>query len=210
MTDDVVVVGAGGHASVVVDLLLDRGFAVPAMIGRAPSTPYRGVPVLVGDDQLAALHRSCEHCLIAVGDNALRRRLADEALALGFELTTVVARGAQVSPSAHLGSGTVVMNGAVINASAHVGDLAIINTGATVDHDCVIGSGSHVAPGCTLAGNVQLGEGVFLGAGTIVIPGVRIGAGASSGAGSVITTDVAAGVHVRGVPARPAPESMDD
>ncbi len=204
MVDEVVVVGAGGHAKVVVDLLLDAGFAVPAMISRAPAAGYRGVPVLVGDEHLVAMRSRSDRCLIAVGDNALRRRLADEALALGFELTTVVGRGAHVSSSAQLGSGVVVMNGAVVNASTRVGDLAIINTGATVDHDCVIGAAVHVAPGSTLAGNVRLGDEVFLGAGSVVIPGIEVGAGASSGAGSVITADVAPGDHVRGVPARPA------
>jgi len=42
-----------------------------------------------------------------------------------------------------------------------------------------------------------------VGAGAVVIPNVRIGAGALVAAGAVVIGDVAAGVTVLGVPARP-------
>ena len=49
----------------------------------------------------------------------------------------------------------------------------------------------------------ELGDGVFVGAGARVLGGIRLGDGCSVGAGAVVIDDVAPGVTVVGVPARP-------
>jgi len=72
-----------------------------------------------------------------------------------------------------------------------------------VDHDCRIGDFVHLAPGVRLAGEVTVGEGALIGIGASVLPGVCIGAWDVVGAGAVVTEDVAPGVTVVGVPARP-------
>lgn len=49
---------------------------------------------------------------------------------------------------------------------------------------------------------VRIGQNVWIGSGAIILPGVTIGDDAVVGAGSVVTRDVAAGVTVKGNPAR--------
>ncbi|MEM7338496.1 MAG: NeuD/PglB/VioB family sugar acetyltransferase [Actinomycetota bacterium] len=190
-----VVLGAGGHAKVVIELLQTSGRSVAYCVGGADGPrECLGIEVLCGYDELgrlrAAGHR---HAFPAVGDNALRRRLAAEAIDAGFELVNAISPSAVVSPSARLGVGVAVMAGVVINAATTIGDLAIINTGATVDHDGSIGTAAFVGPQCALAGTVTVGDDAFIGTGTAVIPTITIGAGATVGAGSLVIRNIPPG-----------------
>ena len=201
---EVVVVGAGGHAKVCIEVLRAGGADVVFCVGSDGSEPEcHGVPVLIGDHQLAGLHsRGLRQAFVAIGSNRGRSALGELARHVGFELVNAISPAAVISPSAVLGNGVAVMAGAVINASAKIGDLVIINTGATVDHDCVIGAASHIAPGSSLAGNVTIGSGTFLGVGTCVIPERTIGDHTQVGAGGVVVHDLPSGVLALGVPAR--------
>lgn len=202
----VVIVGAGGHAKVIVELIRAEGryHPVGCTDSGAAAGGVLGLPWLGTDEALPALRaQGVRHAFVALGGNALRLKVARAVEALGFELVNALSPRAVLSPSARIGRGVAVMAGAVVNAEASVGDLAIINTNASVDHDCVIGEAAHVAPGCALAGNVRVGALAFLGAGTAVIPGITIGEGATVGAGAAVVRDVAAKTVAVGVPARP-------
>ena len=200
-----VVIGSGGHAKVVIDVLRGCGDVVLAgcISQAAPGEMTNGVPVLGGDDLLESLRRrGVTHAFVALGDNRLRLRIMHHAVSLGFELVTAVSPHAVLSPSVKIGCGTVVMPGAIINADARIGDGVIVNTGATVDHDCDIADGCHIAPGTNLAGCVQVGTGTFLGTGSRVIPRIRIGRWSVIGAGAVVISDVPDESVSVGVPAR--------
>jgi UDP-perosamine 4-acetyltransferase len=200
----IVVVGAGGHAKVCIELLRAMGEDVVFCIGGEDAVgDCLGVPILAGDDHIAELRtRGFDRAFIAVGNNRVRRKLGAEVVAAGYRLVNAVSPTAVVSPSARLGAGIAIMAGVVINAESTIGDLAIINTGATVDHDCSIGEAAHVAPQSALAGNVTVGACSFLGIGTIVVPGCDIGDEVMIGAGGVVIADVPAGVTAVGVPVR--------
>lgn len=204
MTQAVVMVGAGGHAKVCIELLRAMGTEVACCIGGEDSGDLcLGVPVFKGDEHLARLRRE-GHTLafIAIGSNELRQRLALSATALGYELVNAISPAAVVSPSARLGRGIAIMAGAVINADTSIANLAIINTSASVDHDGDIGEAAHIAPQCGLAGNVTVASRAFLGVGCKVIPGISIGADVVAGAGSVIVSHVAPNARIAGVPAK--------
>jgi UDP-perosamine 4-acetyltransferase len=204
MKDAVIVVGAGGHAKVCIELLQAAGRQVAYCVGQSETALCVGVPVLAGDEHLARLRQEgYTDVFVAIGANALRRRLASAAQALGYTLVNAISPRAVVSPSARLGAGIAIMAGAVVNAEAEIGDLVIINTGATVDHDCRLGPGVHIAPQCGVAGNVTIGAETFLGVGCKVVPGVRIGDNVLIGAGGVVVHDIPAATRAVGVPARP-------
>jgi len=204
-SEPVVIIGSGGHAKVVIELIRAEGrYQVKGCTGLGESGFVLGdVPILGTDSVLPAmLANGAKKAFVAIGDNHLRLRLLAQVLEMGFELINAVSPNAVVSPSATLGRGIAIMAGAIINASAEIGDGAIINTNAGVDHDCRIGRGAHIGPGSTLAGNVEIGCESFLGVRTCVIPGVRIGSRAIIGAGSVVVRDIPDDVTAMGVPAR--------
>jgi UDP-perosamine 4-acetyltransferase len=204
MKTQIIVVGAGGHAKVCIELLQAQGEEVAYCVGN-PESPETclGVPVLKGDDHLTALRRNgYGRVFIAIGSNRVRNKLAWKATEMGFVLVNAISPAAIVSPSATLGVGIAVMAGAVINAEASISDLCIINTGATIDHDCVIGLAVHIAPQCALSGNVHVGELSFVGVGSKIIPEVHIGESVMVGAGSVVISNIDSAVTVVGVPAK--------
>ena len=212
--EEVVLVGSGGHAKVVIDILeAQERFKLIGCVdpGKAGSTVL-GYPILGDDSILLELYKKgVRKAFVAIGDNGLRLKLASQISALGYEFINIISPSASVSSKATLGFGIVVMPHAVINACAKVDDQVIINTGATVDHDCIIARGCHIAPGCHMAGNVTIHEGSFLGIGSSVIPGIKIGKWAVIGAASAIVQNVpdlslSVGVPARVIRALPAKE----
>ena len=196
------IIGAGGHAKVVLSTVLEVGLSVDGLFDDDPQkqgVDILGVPVIgtVSD----AKRKGPARGVLAIGDNRTRYRLAQKLL--GWKWLPVVHPKAYVHPSASLGPGTVVFAGAVIQPDTRIGAHAIINTGATVDHDCLVGDFVHIAPGAHLAGNVTISEGALIGMGAVVLPGIKVGAWAVVGAGAVVVEDLPPRVTVVGVPARP-------
>ncbi len=200
-TSNVILIGGGQHAKVVIDGLLEAGLMVQAIFDPKLSGVYRGIP------QLA--HYSTEQfpgalALVSIGSNASRERMA---AVCGHSYFTFIHRSAVVSAQATVGQGSMIMHRAVVQVEARIGAHVIINTGAQVDHECVIESFVHIAPGAVLCGCVQVGAGTLIGAGAVVIPGVKIGRNATVGAGAVVTRDVPDLATVMGNPARVKPVS---
>ena len=204
MRSDVIVIGAGGHAKVCIELLHAMGEKVAYCVGGADSPDQcLGVPVLKGDENLAHLRtEGYSRLFAAIGSNGLRDRLSTAAIEQGYQLINAISPHAIISPTAKLGAGVAVMAGVVINAEVVIEDLAIINTGATIDHDCRIGKAVHIAPQCALAGNVVVGKHSFLGVGCKVIPGIEIGEKVTVGAGGVVISHIVSGAKAVGVPAK--------
>jgi sugar O-acyltransferase (sialic acid O-acetyltransferase NeuD family) len=198
----VLVIGAGGHAKVVIAALQEAGRVVRAAFddNRQRGSSILGVPVIGPLDEAMGF-RGCE-AVVAIGDNEIRRAIVAR---LPMEWISVVHPRAVVHSSVHVGPGTVVCAGAVIQPDAKVGLHAILNTASTVDHDCHIRDFAHVAPGTHLGGNVTVGEGAFLGIGVTVLPNLTVGDLAIVGGGAVVVRSVDAGETVAGVPARSLP-----
>ncbi len=202
------IVGAGGHAQVVADILLrmsEHGQDVQP-IGFVDDNAALTDQLLVGIPVLGTLnaldHVPHDALIVGIGDNATRAKIF-QALQARTE-RWVIARHprATVAPDVTIGLGTVICAGAVLNTQTTIGVNAILNTGCTVDHHGHIGDHVHVAPGSHLGGTVTLGEGAFVGIGASVIPQRTIGAWARVGAGAAVIEDVPAHVTVVGVPAR--------
>ena len=200
----VVVIGAGGHAKVVIECFRAAGWQVIGCTDPDPAArSCAGAPVIGPDEKLVELRaQGVRYAFCALGDNRLRERVGAQAVSAGFEIPSVRGPGALVSPSAKIGIGVAILPGAAINAETVVGDFAIINTKAGVDHDGVISRAAHIGPGARLAGEVHVGERSFLGTGCVVIPKIRIGSDTVVGAGSVVVRNLASGVVAYGNPAQ--------
>ena len=140
--------------------------------------------------------------VIAIGDNGVRRMIAETVEAAGLDLPPIIHPSAQIATNVTIGRGVVICAGALVCAHSQIGDYAILNTGCIVDHESMIGTAVHICPGVRLAGHVTLESGAFIGIGSTVIQNVRIGFEAIIGAGAVVTCDVDPMTTVVGVPAR--------
>ena len=199
MSDAVVVIGAGGHAKVVIATLEARGIQIAGIVDDNPELWGRQLLGFEITGPAKEAHNLGLLGILAIGSNRVRKRLADE---LSLEWATAIHPSAIVHPSVELGPGTVVFAGSTIQPNTVLGDHVIVNTGATIDHECRIDSFAHVAPGVSLAGTVSAGEGVLMGIGSSVVPGVTIGAWTVVGAGAAVVTDLGSNVTAAGVPAR--------
>ena len=205
--EKIFVYGASGHGKVVGDILLaSKNPAFAGFIDDRPvlrDTKLLGLPVF-GDGQWLQVQASKASVGVAlgVGDNFVRRTLAEKCISWGAELTTLVHPTAAVSNSARLGRGTVVMAQATINAEAKIGVGAIVNSSAVVEHDVEIGDYACVSPNAVMGGASRLGDLSHLCIGASVIPCVSIGANTIVGAGSVVVRNIPDGVVAFGVPAR--------
>lgn len=204
MNERVVILGGGGHAKVVIDILEESGEVEIAGFVSTSDQPdelcgYRRL----GPDEILdeTLRSGVQSAFVAIGDNRRRRDCIGMLRRTGFTLINAISRAASVSRRATLAQGIAVMPGAVINAGARIEDGAIVNTNASVDHDCIVGAWAHVAPGAAVAGCVRLGEGVFVGTGSCVIPGITIGCWTTVGAGGVVLADLPDHVLAAGIPA---------
>jgi sugar O-acyltransferase (sialic acid O-acetyltransferase NeuD family) len=203
MPDPFLVIGAGGHAKVVIDALLGTGNHVVGCFddnSRLVGTePIRGIKVVGPAMRVGDEWKKGTFVIVAIGENRVRREVA---LRLSVDYGMVVAPSAILGRGVTLGPGTMVLPSATVNIDSAIGGHVILNTGCSVDHDCRIGDYSHVAPGCCLGGDVVVGEGSFLGIGTRVLPGIRIGRWSVVGAGAVVTRDLPDNCTAVGLPAR--------
>ena len=208
-----ILLAAGGHAKVVLDLLRRCGHTVkgvcdPGLVAGGHRL-WRGVDVL-GDD--SALHDwSPDHVSLASGlgslpGQAVRQRIYEKLTSAGYRFPALVHPTACLGEAVQLADGVQVMAGAILQADTRIGENSLINTGARIDHDCQIGRHVHVAPGATLSGKVEVDDGAHIGTGATVIQGLTIGQGSVVGAGTTVIRNVPAAHQVTGAsPKQPHP-----
>ena len=204
----VLIIGAGGHAQVVADILLrmrEAGINLtpigylddnPALAGQN----LLGLPVL---GSVASLSRTAHDALIvAIGDNEVRQRIIQSLQVQGERFAIARHPSAVIAPDVMIGPGSMICAGVVVNPGSTIGANVILNTGCTVDHHNRIGDHVHIAPGVHLGGEVQIDEGTLVGIGATVMPQRRVGAWSVVGAGALVHTDIPDHVVAVGTPAR--------
>lgn len=205
--DELVIIGAGGHAREVYDIAraihgadqrLVRGF-----IADQPPSPREAAlldaPFLGGRSIVE--HFDIDY-VIGIGSPAIRSQFAALLMGRNRRATTLVHPQATVGSNSELGAGVVLAPGARVTVDVHLGPHVHCNVNSVVSHDCRVGACTSISPGALLNGSVTVGERVFIGTGAIITPGRTVGDDAIIGAGAVVVDDVAPGTTVKGVPAR--------
>ncbi|MCX7683884.1 MAG: NeuD/PglB/VioB family sugar acetyltransferase [Acetobacteraceae bacterium] len=198
-----ILIGAGGHAGEVLDILAASGLPAPeGVLDDRPEAAARlGLPHLGG---FRALEGVCagRAVAIAVGDTRLRAALAARLEACGAQRPVLRHPSSVVSPTARVGAGAQILAFAYLGAGAEVAADAIVNVAAVVGHDASLGPAAHLAARAVLSAGARAGARTLIGNGAIVLPRIAVGADALVGAGAVVTRPLPDGVRAWGVPAR--------
>ncbi|OHB50751.1 MAG: serine acetyltransferase [Planctomycetes bacterium GWF2_40_8] len=206
----IIILGGGGHAKVLIDLIRTLNqYEIAGILDLQQlkvDTHILGIPVLGEDDLLPQLYKEgIKNVCIGVGstkDNSRRKMLYEKVKHTGFSIPFLIHPRSVVSENLRFSEGIQVMAGAIVQTDSIIGENTIINTGSIVEHDCIIGKHVHICPGVVISGGCTVGDSTFIGAGATVIQGIKIGNNTIVAAGAVVINNVPDGTVVKGVPAR--------
>jgi sugar O-acyltransferase (sialic acid O-acetyltransferase NeuD family) len=204
----VLIVGAGGFAEVVADMLLrlrDSGEAVEpvgylddnrSLYGKT----MLGLPVLGDIASLSGIPH--DSVVITIGNNRVRNRIFEQLKQQGQQFATVIHPSAIIPQDVSIGEGSIICGGVVLNTGTIIGSNTILSISCAISHHNHIGSHTHIGPGVNLCGGVTIGEGTLVGAGAVATPLCRVGSWSTVGAGAVVIEDIPDQVVAVGSPAK--------
>lgn len=196
MSDSVLLIGSGGHASVLLEMLIEHNINIMGYVSPSPASnqmlfsQYRWYQ---SDEDILQFDKATTKLVNGIGSlpgNTLRADFYTSYKILGYSFVTLVSKDSSVSKYASLDEGVQVMRGAIIQTGARVGYNSIVNTGSIVEHDCSIGSNNHISPGVTISGQVTSQQNVHFGTGSSVIQSINVNENVVIGAGTTITQGV--------------------
>ena len=201
MSQDVVIIGAGGHAKVIADIVLLNNDNLVGFLD--DSDEKQGVKIfkeyrVTGKISDIEKYRNC--CfIIAIGDNHIRAKIAKN---INAKFYTAIHPDATIADTVTIGDGTVIMAGVTINPDTTIGKHCIINTSCSIDHDNRIGDYVHISPGAHLAGSVSVGDRSWICIGAAIINNISVFSDIIIGAGATVLKDVTESGTYIGTPAR--------
>ena len=153
MENKIYIIGCGGHARSVADIIL----------GNVPSAQLIFVDENARDKEtifdfpvIKSLPQEAQNIFIAIGDNQKRREISS-----GRKLISVIAKTAYVAPTAVIEDGCFIASGVHVGPFVHIGKGTLINTNAVVEHEVQVGEFCHLAPNTTVCGRMTIGDRVF-------------------------------------------------
>lgn len=204
MHKKVIIIGAGGHAKVIADIIEKSGDEVVGFLDdnkENGATVIKNYKVIGGSNNRFAMAITKENVefVIAIGDNQKRKKISNSP---NLKFYTAIHPSAQIGLDVRIEEGTVIMANSCINSSAKIGKHCIINTGAIIEHDNIIEDYVHISPNATLGGTVKIGESTHVGIGSIVKNNITICKNCTIGAGAVVVKNILEEGTYVGVPAR--------
>ncbi len=199
-----VVIGAGGHALEVLDVLLQDNYPHPIYFYddiNPKLVIFRGFPVLKSIDMLKNIFPNNFYFVLGIGNPIYRKNLFEKFTSLGGTLSSVVS---SKSVNSNLISDRQfdLMNLCYLGPETKIGKGTLINTGAQIHHEVEIGEFTEVSPRSLLLGKVKVGDLCSLGGNCTILPKITIGNNVIVGAGTVVTINVPDNCTIVGVPGK--------
>ncbi len=196
----VVIIGAGGHAKVVADIIQKSGDHIVGFLeANHKRSEFLSLPILGEDTDFRKYKEN--YFIIAIGSAKAREAISERMQ--GVKWYTAIHPSAVISSiNTSIGEGSVIMPNAVINPNSIIGKHCIINSSALVEHDNSIGDFVHISVGAKCAGTVTVGNKTWIGAGATVSNDVKICEECMIGAGAVVVKSIEQKGTYVGVPAK--------
>ena len=180
MKKKILVIGAGGHANSVIDILQQsNSYIIYKIIGTKKDLgkKFGKYTIQNTDADLNKLRKNCSQAVIAIGqikNYKIRKKIYDKLIKLKFKIPKIFSKNSYVSKTSQIGLGTVIFNNVIINSKVKIGNNCIINNGALIEHDVNIGNNCHISTGVILNGNVKIEDNCFIGSGSIIRENIKI------------------------------------
>lgn len=170
MNKKVIVIGAGGHAKVIGEIIQS---CQDILIGYLDDNQV-GEGIIGTTADIQKIHEQDEEIefIIGIGNNKIRNKIYKEYPQMNYY--TAIHSSAIISPSAKIGAGSVIMANVVINANSIVGENCIVNTATVIEHDCTIENGVHLSYCVTIGAESKIGKEAYLDMGAIINRNVTI------------------------------------
>ncbi len=197
-TNDLILLGAGGHCKACIDVIEAEGkFKIAGIVDLKANKHQRvmGYEVIASDEDLGSLVKQYQFFFITIGsirNPTLRSDKFNALTQLGALFPVIISPHAYVSKSAQLGKGTIVMHQAMVNAQAMVGENCIINSKALIEHESTIGNHCNLSTGSVINGTCVIGDRVFIGSNAMISNNIQISSDVHVGAGSIVMKSIEA------------------
>ena len=188
--DKLVIIGAGGHAKVALDIaILMDNWSEIVFLDDYKTGEIMGYSIN-GKISDSHLYKNSHDFFVAIGDNETRKKIQNHLINDDFSIISLLHPYAIISKYSKIGQGSIVMAGSIINPNVYVGQGTIINTNSSIDHDCNIGDFVHISPGVTIGGTSSIGSYSWIGLGSNIINNINVGCDCIIGAGSNVISDI--------------------
>lgn len=203
MSKNVVIMGAGGHAKMIADIIIKSG---DMLYGFLDDNIPIGTKILQ-DYAVVGKIEDCNklqnekelHFIIGIGDNHTRETIYEK---YKVKYYTAIHPTAVIARDVTIGEGTVIKSNATIDVLATIGKNCIVGTGSITAHDSKIGDYVHLSPNATICGTVNVGKYTHIGANATVINNINVASDCIVGAGAVVVKDIEQSGTYVGVPAK--------
>lgn len=200
----VLILGAGGGGTLVVDILSRINYQRPVYIldnnPKVHNKTLMGVLVLGGFnliDELWALGKFDTVISTIVKDNMERQDIFETTIKKGIPFTNIVDTTANIRLNVKMGKGNLIVSGCYLAPSVTIGDNNFLAAHTLIEHHSIVGSHCTFGPRFTASGEVKIGDRCKFGTGVFIEPWVNIGHDAIVASGAILTGNVPANSIVK-------------
>lgn len=203
---DIIILGAGGMGRETFEVVEDTfgndsNYRVKGFLSDVLDVldGFTGYPPLLGTIKDYQIQPD-DRFILAIGDVAGRRKIAESIFARGGEFINLIHPAAKVFRTAKIGRGVIIFPFVQVGANAQIGDFCLLNSHSLAGHDTVLGNFSEMAPYSILGGGTQTGEECFFCMHAVTAPKTKLGNRVIISQGSTTKENPADNSFVIGVP----------
>ena len=207
--DKLVIIGAGGFAKLVVDIVESSYKNTKKIIGfldednKLVGKSIHQYPILGNLDWIKENDISDTMFVCAISDTKAKKRILNIPYIKSLNFDTIIHASATISPHAKISKDVIINAGAIIASDVTIYEHSFVNFDCTIGHDVVISEYVSVMPSVNIAGNALIHQGAYLGINATILQNTKIGSFSTVGASALVTKDVEDDTTVIGVPAKP-------
>ena len=204
----VVIVGAGGFGSEVVEIFKDQNKQKKEwnILGFIDDNNKLHGKTINNYQILGGLDWFKEHndvgCICTIGEPETKKKIVEKLQKMDVNFYKAIHPSVIMSEFIELGEGVIICAGTILTVNIKIGNHVVINLNCTIGHDTIIEDYCSMMPTVKINGNNHLHKGVYVGTGATFIHQVTIGAWSTIGAGAVVVKDIPENVIAVGIPAK--------